>query len=174
MLIIHTRGARLSVPRSRMEPDGTMEHWYAYADGSRPHAIVVAAIEHMRQTILNAPAVLDTCNQRFLAVSRLRRRGQINFQSLFVDPEPRITLSHCPGTQKFFGLTLGNHISITDLCFRPQGAVPAVEITAGTILHELAHVAGATGNTSGPGHFIAESVVRVCGYPRVFQSGGGG
>ena len=173
MLVIHTRGDRLSVPRSRLASDGLWEHWYAYVDGSRPHQIVVAAIDQLRQRILTNPDVLDACNERYMTISRGRHRGQINFQSLIEDPEPRITLSRCPVTQ-YFGVTSGNHISIAHLCFSPRGAVPAVDVTAGTILHELAHVVGATGNTTGPGHFIAESVVLACGYPQVFQRGGGG
>lgn len=173
MFVVHVNGDGIPTPRDRIYPDGTRDAWWAYRNGSSQHDIVLAAIEQLRQRIVNNAGVLDACNERFLAVSSQRQGGPLGFSDLFQNPEPRVIICRNAETA-YWGCTHQTYIAITNFCFNHQGNPPAIELTAATILHELAHVVGATGNTAGRGHFIAESVLPPCGYSSCFHPGGGG
>jgi hypothetical protein len=177
MLIVHTLGDGIGVPRDRFDDEtNDWVRFWAYRIGSPRHQILLAALERIREAVINTPGVISQCNARFITISQNRPQGPIDFSTLFSDGQHPVILCYCPET-RYLGATSavgGRFITICRLSFVPTPTISAEDRVAATIIHELAHVAGATGATTGPGHHIAESAVRVCGFPQAFQRGGGG
>ena len=168
MLNVYVRGgARPAGGIPHPTPDGesaTLWVFYAYAPDSPHLAIVNDAIELIRERVA-APGVMDTCNAAF------RDIRNVSFQDLFTGAHPVTVYKHpTAATADEFALTQGDsglarHITLTRNCWGLSSRGAAVERTAATLVHEMAHCAGAGGDST-----VAERTLMVCGFQDHFDA----
>lgn len=145
---------RVNLPNSRhREPAnatvGTQTiRWQPYRNSNYVGTLQLAI------QMLNAKVKNHTpCNDAFRALP-----GGRSFRRLLNDS--RIWISFDPsGADGYYGATLGNDITISAFAFRM-----GVWTVAGTLVHELAHVNGATGTTTD-----AEDTLQDCLLPDVYN-----
>lgn len=147
-------------------PDvGFLWVFYPYEQGSRSLEIVNAAVALVRQRV-SAAGVLNACDAAF---SRIRG---VSFSDLLSGPTV-VTIYRHPNavTANTFALTeglagLARHVTLSRNCWGRRDRNDAVLKTAGTLVHELAHCAGAGANSS-----VAENTLRSCGFRDVYVPG---
>jgi hypothetical protein len=167
MLVINILGQQRlggGVPHARTF-DGITDRWFVYRENSEELAILRDAIQLVRDRVLPDAAVLAACNARF------QRLGGVSFTDYVHGSEHVVVISRNPThrghPRPYYGATSGHHVTIAKFCFARRPRETAVVTTAATLVHELAHVAGAPGGES----FLAEAAVRDCGFPDQFQRG---
>lgn len=139
-----------------------------YAPNSVALGVVRDAIELIRHRVVDAPRTLATCNVAFQHI-----RG-VSFDDLFTSPNRTVTIyrswDRCG--RNAFGLTQGQglsrHITLSRNCWGRPGAAGVLR-TAATIVHELAHCAGAGGES-----MVAENTLIHCGFADQYNPHFGG
>jgi hypothetical protein len=120
-------------------------------------SILSSAISLILMRTVSDNAVLATCNTAFKNLPR-----KVSFADVLGDAD--VWISYCAndlGT--VLGATLRKEITICERAFtRPQ----AEKVVAATIIHELAHVAGAPGGLSK----TAEATLQQCGFSDQWDS----
>lgn len=116
--------------------------------------LIQQALDWIRDNVVNSSSTAGTCNSAF---SNLR--GGRSFEEVWQSRNVWISCCLCPGN--LFGIATGNDIAIAKDAYA-QGW----EAVAATIIHELAHVNGATVSTSD-----AEDTLLECGLESEHQSG---
>jgi hypothetical protein len=141
--------------------DGITDRWLTYQPGSLQLSTLQEAIQLIRVRILVNPAILASCNRSFESIHH------ISFSNLVTAPHPVVVISYnFEHRSHYFGVTEGNHISIAQFCYSRQPHSAAVLTTAATLVHELAHVAGAPGVPSR----AAERTLPSCGFADQYDS----
>jgi hypothetical protein len=164
MLIIHAQGGVHppgGIPHPRTGRSGTVYSFYPYLPDSEPLAVVRDAIELIR--VRNArPGVAQAADTTF------RRIRGVSFTELFTGGT-QVTIFRSPThLVSGFGCTSrvgGRHITLTRNCWGIANRDTAVRRTAATIVHELAHCAGAAGGDSA----VAEWSLRACGFADMYS-----
>lgn len=148
-------------------------HFYPYRRGSSALQVVEDALSLISDRIA-ADGVLENCN---LAFSRIRG---VSFSDLFTGDEVTVTIFRSPGAQPqngSLGLTAGQglarHLTLTARCWglspsqvgNAAARTTLVRRCAATIVHELAHCAGAPGRPS----TAAERTLIPCGFRDMFN-----
>jgi hypothetical protein len=122
------------------------------------HAILLLELRLIKNS-----DVLMRCDAAFQGL----RYGR-TFSDVYRDPAVWVSYN----SNELLGLhvlTVNKEISISKYCFRPDGSWnmnPVVTIAA-TLVHELAHVAGATSKQEE----IAEGILNMCNFDDVYNQG---
>ena len=137
-------------------PGGVPAHFLAFQPASEPLAIITEAVDLVRERTA-APGVLASCDSTFRAI-----RG-VSFSDLLYGGV-QVTVFRFHSTTDF-GLTprpagLARSIGISQRCWGLRDHGHAVRRSAATLVHELAHCAGAAGGSS----TVAERTLRFCGF----------
>ncbi len=108
---------------------------------------------------LAAPGVMDSCNTAFRAIRN------VSFQDLFTGPTVvNVYRSTTAPSIDDYALTEGSglarHITLTRNCWGLSDRGRAVLRTAATLVHEMAHCAGAAAAPS----IVAEQTLVSCGF----------
>jgi hypothetical protein len=141
-------GGRVPEPSIR---NNLTDRWLSFQPHSQELAITQEAVQLLRERILHAAQILDACERRFQTI------GRRSFADLVVGARRTVVISRNPENRRdYYGVTRGNHISLAQFCFSRRPREAAVITSAATLVHELAHVAGAPGGRS----VIAECVLR--------------
>lgn len=169
MFVVYVRGGPRPVggiPRPVPDPSsGTLWSFFAYLPDSPALAVVNEAIDLIRQRTA-MPGVIEACDTAFRAIRN------ISFTDLF-SGATQVTIYRHPTAvaRDEFGLTegtgLARHITLSRNCWGLQDRNAAVLRTAATLVHELAHCAGAAGGAS----TVAESTLQLCGFADQFIPG---
>lgn len=132
--------------------------WLPYTDDSKL-AIVKAALAVVGMRAILTPGNLHCCNQAFTNLP-----GKVSFSDLWLDAD--VWISYNPNPRRgLYGVRLPGtkEIAISEFAFtQPQPYL----VVAATIVHEMAHVAGAPGNTTD-----AEDTLPACGFKDQYKSG---
>ena len=139
----------------------TVYSYWAFQEGSDALAVVQEALALIEDRMTEG--VINSCDTAFRAI-----RG-VSFSDLYWSDEKVVTIfrsptaarrNECALTQ---GQGLARHFTLTPACFNvtvAEGRDRVVRRCAATIVHELAHCAGAGGRPSR----TAEDTLLVCGF----------
>lgn len=162
MLVIHVRGGPHpagGIPHQIHGRSGSIYSFWPYLPDSAPYSVVRDAIE-LVQARTAGPGERERCDVAFRAI-----RG-VSFTRL-VRGARQVTIFRSPtaAAPRALGVTagtgFGRHITLTHNCWGLANRDAAVLRTAATLVHELAHCAGAAGGDSGD----AEWTLNACGFP---------
>ncbi|MEQ1956707.1 hypothetical protein [Mesorhizobium sp. CN2-181] len=127
-------------------------------------AILMAALLKIEERVIKDEKVLRRCNAWYEIMSRDRGRHKkmLSFIKTWQDPATLITFWPEP-TGSSHAMTSGTFITLSEKIFK---RTDAVLWTAGTLMHELAHTAGASAQTTD-----AEDSLEFCGFDDVRTKG---
>lgn len=130
--------------------------WEPYTDDKKV-ALLTAAFTEIKKRIYEGKGVLKTCNAAFGKLP-----GGRDFNAIWKDPGIWISFNSNPA-DGIFGITYKKDISIAGYVFSlPDPA----RVIAATLVHELAHVNGASGT---PPSKEAESTLPPCGFDDLYN-----
>lgn len=146
-----------SLPQPNAAPNGTETVKYEVYTNTTHLAILITALVEIQKRVVNDANVLPRCNAWFEIMSRDRGRykRKLSFQNVWLYPD--ILICFWPLPNSYLAMTSGNFITISERTFAQPNAVAAV---GGTIVHEMAHWAGADGGFAKD----AEASLEFCGF----------